>query len=114
MCRFSGDRVCIASQIIAEFWCVATRPAANNGLGFTLAQTLAEVTKIEAFLELLPDTPSLYPEWRRLVVAHGVRGVQVHDARIAASMNVHGLRRVLTFNGADFVRFGVEVLHPSA
>ncbi len=110
----NGDRVCITPQVIAEYWCVATRPAANNGLGFTLAEILAEVTKIEAFLELLPDTPSIYPEWRRLVVAHGVRGVQVHDPRLAASMNVHGLTRVLTFNGPDFARFGVEVSHPSA
>lgn len=59
----------------------------------------------------------MYPEWRRLVVAHGVRGVQVHDARLAAAMRVHGVGRILTLNGADFARYadeGVAVVHPVA
>jgi predicted nucleic acid-binding protein len=109
-----GDDVCFTPQIVAEFWSVATRPLANNGLGFTLAQVSAEVAKFEAVLTLLPDSPMAYPAWRRLVAANDVKGVQVHDARLVASMSAHGVRRVLTFNAADFARFDVDVLHPSA
>ena len=109
----AGERVHITPQIVAEFWCVATRPLANNGLAFDLAQVSAEVVKIEQFLELLPDTPAIYPEWRRLVAAFGVKGVQVHDSRLVAGMNVHGVKRVLTFNTAHFARSGVETLHPA-
>jgi hypothetical protein len=29
-------------------------------------------------------------------------------------MLVHGVRRILTFSVADFARYGVAVLHPSA
>jgi hypothetical protein len=28
-------------------------------------------------------------------------------------MNVHGVRRILTFNTSDFARFQIEALHPS-
>ena len=33
-------------------------------------------------------------------------GKQVHDANIVATMLTHGETRLLTFNGADFHRFG--------
>jgi hypothetical protein len=56
----------------------------------------------------LPDAPSLYPEWRRLVVAYGVSGVQVHDARLVAAMNASRLTHILTFNTVDFARYAPE------
>jgi predicted nucleic acid-binding protein len=110
----AGEAVHFTLQNIAEFWNVATRPAQHNGLGFSASVTLAEVEKIEAAFELLPDTPALYAEWRSLVVRHGVIGVKVHDARLVAAMNVHGVRRLLTFNVGDFTRYGIEVVQPAA
>jgi predicted nucleic acid-binding protein len=62
---------------------------------------------------LLPDTPDIYPEWRRLVLAIGVSGRQVHDARLAAVMRAHGVTHILTFNASDFTRYpGITVVHP--
>jgi predicted nucleic acid-binding protein len=110
----SGESVYFTLQNIAEFWNVATRPAAHNGLGFSPAIALAEVANIEEDLELLPDTPPLYAEWKELVVRHGVIGAKVHDARLVAAMNVHGVRRLLTFNVGDFTRYGIEVVQPAA
>jgi predicted nucleic acid-binding protein len=110
----SGERVLFTPQNIAEFWNIATRPAERNGLGLTTAIVRAEVEKIEEALELLPDTLALYDEWKRLVVEHGVRGVQVHDARLVAAMKVHLVTQLLTFNAADFVRYAIEVLRPEA
>ena len=55
----------------------------------------------------------VYPEWRLLVVSHSVMGVQVHDARIVAVMNVHAVTHVLTLNGADFSRYaGITCVAP--
>ncbi len=55
----------------------------------------------------------VHQEWRKLLVAHGVSGVQVHDARLAAGMRVHGVRLILTFNDRDFARYlGIEAIHP--
>jgi predicted nucleic acid-binding protein len=110
----AGEPVHFTLQNIAEFWNVATRPAEHNGLGFTVRLTLAEVEKIEAAFELLPDTPPLYATWRDLVLRHGVIGAKVHDARLVAVMNVHGVRRLLTFNASDFTRYPIEVVEPAA
>jgi len=110
----SGEAVYFAPQNISEFWNVCTRPAAQNGLGLSVAQTAAEVAKIEQALILLPESPASYTEWKRLVLKHGVIGTKVHDARLAAAMNVHGIPRILTFNIADFKRFDIEPLHPSS
>jgi predicted nucleic acid-binding protein len=108
----AGEAVHFTLQNIAEFWNVATRPAEHNGFGFSAAVAVTEVEKIEAAFELLPDTPALYAEWRGLVLRHGVIGAKVHDARLVAAMKVHGVRRLLTFNAADFTRYPTEVLQP--
>lgn len=110
----TGEPVHFAFQNISEFWNVMTRPISANGLGFSPAFTLGEVGKIETVLEILPDSPAVYEEWKRLVSTHAVSGAKVHDARLAALMNVHGVRRILTFNTGDFARFDIEALHPSA
>ena len=62
----------------------------------------------------MPDSPAMYDEWKRLVVRHGVMGAKVHDARLVAAMNVHGVRRLLTFDAGDFTRYGIDVLQPAA
>jgi predicted nucleic acid-binding protein len=43
----------------------------------------------------------------------GVSGVQVHDARLAAVMNVNNVSHLLTLNPRDFERFtGLTPIHP--
>jgi predicted nucleic acid-binding protein len=62
---------------------------------------------------MLPDDPAVHLVWRKLLVAHAISGVQVHDARLVAAMHVHGVKRILTFNARDFARFGdIEAIHP--
>ena len=65
-------------------------------------------------MTLLPDSEAVYREWRRIVVQQSIPGVQVHDARLAACMYVHGVSDILTLNVTDFRRFtGVKAVHPS-
>ena len=110
----NGDILNAASQNFYEFWVVATRPQANNGLGMTPQQANAEIDTLSTILTLLPDVPAIFDEWRRLVVAHDCKGKPAHDARLVAWMNVHGVRHILTFNGGDFARYaGITVLDPS-
>ena len=115
--RSRGDRVVTASQSLYEFWTVATRPAANNGLGKTPAQAGAWLSFFEQHLPPLPEL-SLYAEWKRLAVAYGVQGKQGHDARLVAAMKVHGITHLLTFNAAHFRRFetgeGITIIDPQS
>ena len=42
-----------------------------------------------------------------------MKGVQVHDARLAATMYVHKILRILTNNTRDFKRYsGLETITP--
>lgn len=110
----AGTSLMVTPQIVAEFWNVATRPAENNGLGLPHEQTREELARLEAFFVLLSESPEVYAEWKRLVIAHGVTGVKVHDARLVAAMKVYGISRILTFNGDDFRRYpDIEIITPA-
>ena len=113
--RLAGEALYVTPQNIAEFWAAATRPVgAANGLGLTAAAIAAEIGTIERLFQLAADDPAIYPIWKGLVVGHQVLGTRVYDARLVAAMLVHGIGRILTFNIADFARYGVAVLHPAA
>lgn len=110
-----GDEVLIAPQILVEFWSVATRPTAVNGLGIEPRRVERLVNRFEKMFPLLHDNSAIHPEWRLLVALTGARGKQVHDARIAAIMRVHGVDHLLTFNGGDFARYpGVVAVDPAS
>lgn len=65
-------------------------------------------------MTFLSDNEEVYAIWRQLVVANSVRGVQVHDARLAAIMTAYGLSRILTLNQLDFLRFtDIQAVHPA-
>lgn len=64
-------------------------------------------------MTLLPDNERVYPLWRGIVAENNVRGVQVHDARLAALMQSHGVTHILTLNQPDFVRYAeIRVVRP--
>ena len=100
-------------QNMTEFWNASTRPMERNGFGLTVAETERNARVIERSFTFLADTEAVYREWRRIVVQYGVSGVQVHDARLAAAMYVHGISEILTLNGSDFIRFaGIAAIDP--
>jgi predicted nucleic acid-binding protein len=70
---------------------------------------------LRSFVPFSETLPSLYDEWRRLIVAHGVSGKKTHDARLVAAMTVHHITQLLTFNSDDFSRYAsITVLHPAS
>lgn len=95
----------ITSQNLIEFWAVATRPVAANGLGWTVAETMQEIAELKNFFTLQPDTPVVFAEWEKLVAQYQVMGKQVHDARLVAVIKTYQIPFLLTFNIADFKRF---------
>jgi predicted nucleic acid-binding protein len=110
----ADDTPCYTSQNLGEFWNVLTRPANRNGYGLSPEGARIRAEQIEAKFLLLPDAPEIHTEWRLLLVTHSISGVQVHDARLAAAMHVHNVKRILTFNTRDFARFAdIEAIHPN-
>jgi predicted nucleic acid-binding protein len=112
-----GHQIVITPQNCAEFWNVVTRPTTRNRFGFGVAEADRLLRIVERLFLLVPDDARVYPVWRRLVVSLGMSGVQVHDARLAAAMLLHGITHIITFNIADFGRYhdaGIVALNPAA
>jgi predicted nucleic acid-binding protein len=108
-----GTVLVYTHQNIAEFWNVMTRPVSRNGFGLTSVEAEQEIEAIEHGMILVPDNEATYREWRKLLTLYDVQGAQVHDARLAAAVLVHGVEWILTFNTSDFTHYtGVSAIHP--
>lgn len=109
-----GDELCYTSQNLSEFWNVCTRPAtARSGYGLSVVEADRRAKVIENQFTLISESGKVHAEWRRLIVAYSVMGVQVHDARLVAAMTVHGVTHILTLNVKDFSRYqGITALAP--
>jgi predicted nucleic acid-binding protein len=113
-----GEVLHITPQNLIEFRNFATRPVRANGLGLAAAAAEGLAATFEATFALLSETPDVYPAWKAIVVALGVLGKQVYDARLVAICDVHAVTHLLTFNVAHFVRMagcgpGVVIVDPA-
>jgi predicted nucleic acid-binding protein len=107
-----GEELLLVPQVLVEFWAVATRPLEANGYGWSAHVAESKVADLLRQFPLLPETPASFPEWLRLVGRHGILGKRVHDARLVALLNIHGVTRLLTFNVGDFRPYGIIVVSP--
>ena len=83
--RSDSEELFIVPQNLFEFWAVATRPVAVNGLGKSVVEAAADLRLCK----------------------------KAHDARLVAAMMVHGVDRLLTFNVQDFRPYtGVRAQSP--
>lgn len=80
--------LCIARQNLVEFWAVATRPAAENGLGMSPLTTAGEVRVLRDLFTVLEGKSGIADAWEKLVSGHLVSGKQAHDAHLVAVMNI--------------------------
>jgi predicted nucleic acid-binding protein len=111
--RDADHELRIVPQVLYEYWAVATRPAHQNGLGFTVEDVFTQLQQWQEVLLPLRDERGILGHWQRLVLEHRVQGKQSHDARLAAAAARHGLTHLLTFNTGDFERYtGLRVLDP--
>lgn len=109
-----GHELRLVPQVVYEYWVAGTRPLENNGLGFSPAELQQFLTDIVALLPLLRDERVVFDHWLKLAGTHDVRGKKAHDTRLAAAMLRHEVTHLLTFNGADFLRYPhVTVIDPA-
>jgi predicted nucleic acid-binding protein len=113
--RAKGENLCTAPQNIAEFRNVCTRSSSSRGgYGLSSAETARRLKVIERFIMVLSEQKTIYDEWKRIVLAHSVAGVQVYDARIVTTMIIYGVQSIVTFNVRDFARYpGINAIHPN-
>ena len=109
----AGHECYISSQILSEFWVVATRPLVENGLGWSVDQAEAEMKRlIRSFPVVLESSESVL-KWVELTIAHQVRGKRAHDIKLLALMQANGIDNLVTFNSKDFPTVdGITILTP--
>ncbi|WP_347351493.1 hypothetical protein [Intrasporangium sp.] len=98
-----------SGQILREYLAVATRPLAQNGLGMEQSAAVANVRALRTRLHLLDEDHKVGDRLLELLDAVDCAGKQVHDAKVVATMLVHGIRTLVTLNVGDFARFNGHV-----
>lgn len=100
-----GDQPCACAQVLIEFWVSATRPKQVNGFGMSCLEAKHVLSEIRRVFICLPEPPDLADLWEETVIQHEVLGKQAHDARLAAFMQAHGIKHLVTLNPQDFTRY---------
>lgn len=103
-----GDELCVSRQVLREYLVTVTRPQAD-AMPLPPEAAVADLQRFAEIFTVLEDGPAVMEELLRLVVRFPTGGKRVHDANLVATMIAHGVTRLLTFNEADFHRFGVLV-----
>ena len=98
----------ISRQVLREYLAVVTRPQRWSP-AITLEDALDDVESLSRNLEVLEDGPAVTESLVNLCRNVPAGGRQIHDANIVATMVTYGERRLLTFNHADFRRYGDRV-----
>jgi predicted nucleic acid-binding protein len=104
--------LCVAPQVFAEFYAVVTN-ARRVTVPFTPTEARAFITELARHLEVLPVPAAVVSRWTELAERHKVTGANVFDLQLAATMIENGVRRIYTYNPADFEILGeLDVLTP--
>jgi predicted nucleic acid-binding protein len=65
-----SDECLLVTQVIIEFWVVATRPTQVNGLGWTVEQTRSTIDQLLDRFPFLEESPQIFPNWLNLVTTN--------------------------------------------
>ena len=98
----------ISRQVLREYLAVVTRPQ-TWAAAIAREEALDDVERLAAAFEVLEDGPAVTDRLVSLCRQTPVGGRQIHDANIVATMLAYGERRLLTFNAADFRRYGDRI-----
>jgi predicted nucleic acid-binding protein len=111
--RKQGTDLYIGVQVLREYLAVTTRPALGQVAPPDYPAILGNIASFRSEFHVLEDTRLASEKLGELIQRFAVKGRQVHDANIAASMLIHGLQHLLTHNGSDFTRFSpLIIVHP--
>jgi predicted nucleic acid-binding protein len=95
---------CISPQVCREFLSVMTR-APVEGRAFSPDEALEVLDGWLGDCALMEETGDVLRELLGLVARFGVKGKQVHDANVVATMGANRITRLATFNPSDFRRY---------
>jgi len=109
-----GGLCYVTSQVLVEFWTVASRPIEVNGFGWLPDKIGNEIEEILSQFYFLPDNPDIFTNWLNLVKQYHIKGKRTHDIRLLAVMLSHNIDNLLTLNPKDFISIpNINIIHPT-
>ena len=107
----AGAPLWVTRQILREYLVSLTRPQ-QFPIPPSLDTVVAQVQQFQQRFHVANEGPEVTTRLLALLTEVPTRGRRIHDANIVATMLVYGVRRVLTHNTDDFVRFAafIEVI----
>lgn len=99
-----GAELWISRQVLRVYLAVLSRPQPYTA-PLSPTELVSYVARFEAQFRIAEDGPMVTGHLLNLIRTVAVGGKQFHDVNIVATMQAHGLRRLLTHNAADFARF---------
>jgi predicted nucleic acid-binding protein len=102
--RQSGVELWISRQILREYLATLSRPQSFTA-PLTASTLSADLIYFQAQFRIAEDGPTVTASLLQLINHTPVGGRQIHDANIVATMTVHSLQNLLTYNVSDFKRF---------
>lgn len=106
--RRAGVELWVSRQVLREYLATLSRPQ-PFAPPLPAPALIADIRRFESQFRIAEDGPAVTANLLTLLSTIPVGGKQVHDANIVATMQTHGLRRLLTHNTADFVRFAALI-----
>lgn len=94
----------ISRQVIREYLVQVTHPRTFVS-PLTLEQVLHQLAAFETLFDIADDTHEVTAHLLALLQTYQIRGKQIHDANIVATMHAYNLSTLLTLNVDDFQRF---------
>lgn len=94
----------VSHQVLREYLAAVTRPQATAP-ALPMGTAIADIHRFQRLFQIAEERPEIFDRLLEILATHSSGGRQVHDANIVATMLDHGIRRLLTFNTADFQRF---------
>ena len=100
----TGVDLWISRQILREYLAVFTRPQ-SFVTARPMSLLIADVRHFDGRFHVAEDGPDVTSHLLTLLAQIPVGGRQIHDANIVATMQAHGIPRLLTHNTDDFARY---------
>ncbi len=108
----SGRTLWVSRQVLRECLVQLTRPQSFGTIPHAIGA--AAVEALAAQFTIADENVLVSTMLIQLVKTHGVSGKQVHDANIVATMMVHQVPTLVSWNGRDFRRYGslIDIIEP--
>ena len=90
---------------------MATRPVKQTGLGMKVADAIANQQAFSRRTVFCDESENVAKSLAKLVTECNLRGTRIHDANVAATMQMHGISNLVTANTKDFNKLPGLALH---